>query len=117
MAGGGGLTTALHESDFGLTDVDPDYVVLDEALRRLVAGLGLSGPILRLVVNPLMAVGARDRGARRRGGLAGGGGLTTALHESDFGLTDVDPDYVVLGEALRGLVAGLGLSGPSGGWV
>ncbi|MGP4028188.1 HAD-IIA family hydrolase [Actinomadura sp. 3N407] len=28
----------------------------------------------------------------------GEAGLTTALHESDFVLTDIDPDYVVLGE-------------------
>jgi NagD protein len=28
----------------------------------------------------------------------GEAGLTTALHEADFVLTDIDPDYVVLGE-------------------
>lgn len=68
-------------------------------LQRRLRNTGLDVPVDAIWTSALAT--ARFLDAQRPGGTAyvvGEAGLTTALHGIDYVLTDVDPDYVVLGE-------------------
>ncbi len=68
-------------------------------LSARLAALGLEVPAESIWTSALAT--ARFLADQRPEGAAyviGEAGLTTALHEADYVLTDIDPDYVVLGE-------------------
>lgn len=73
------------------------YTPRDLAARLAAAGLEI--PLNALWTSALAT--ARFLESQRPGGSAfvvGEAGLTTALHDIGYTLTDIDPDYVVLGE-------------------
>lgn len=79
---------------------NPIYTPGDLAYRLRNAGLPV--PPERIFTSA-MATAAFLRSQRPKGTVfaVGESGLTTALHEAGFIITDHDPDYVVLGETLN----------------
>jgi NagD protein len=68
-------------------------------LHARLSRAGLAVPVTSIWTSALATAQFLD--SQRPYGTAyviGEAGLTTALHESDYVLTDIDPDYVVLGE-------------------
>ncbi|WP_188940180.1 HAD-IIA family hydrolase [Nakamurella endophytica] len=83
--------------NFVVVTNNPIYTRRDLRARLLTTGLDI--PEDRIWTSALAT--ARFLHSQRPGGTAyviGEVGLTTALHEAGFVLTDRDPDYVVLGE-------------------
>lgn len=84
-------------TNFAVVTNNPIYTRRD--LRARLAATGLDIPEDRIWTSALATAKFLD--AQRPGGSAyviGEVGLTTALHEAGYVLTDRDPDYVVLGE-------------------
>lgn len=88
------------------TDAELPFLVLTNnsifTQRDLSARLTASGLVIPEETIWTSAMATADFLARQDGGdrayVVGEAGLTTALHEAGFIITDTDPDYVVLGE-------------------
>ncbi len=86
-----------HGTNFVVVTNNPMFTRRDLRARLLVAGLDI--PEDRIWTSALATAKFLD--GQRPGGSAyviGEAGLTTALHENGYILTDREPDYVVLGE-------------------
>jgi len=86
-----------HRANFVVVTNNPIYTRRD--LRARLLGSGLNIPEDRIWTSALATAKFLD--TQRPGGSAfviGEVGLTTAMHEAGYVLTDRDPDYVVLGE-------------------
>jgi len=86
------------DAKFLLLTNNPMYTPRDLAHR--LTSMGLEVPAERIFTSA-MATARFLRGQRGEGGTAfviGEAGLTQAMHEAGFIITDVDPEYVVLGE-------------------
>jgi 5'-nucleotidase len=86
-----------HDTNFLVLTNNSIYTPRD--LRARLLRTGLDVPENRIWTSALAT--AKFLGSQRPNGSAfviGEAGLTTALHEVGYVLTDVDPDYVVLGE-------------------
>ncbi len=86
-----------HRANFVVVTNNPIYTRRD--LRARLLGSGLDIPEERIWTSALATAKFLD--SQRPGGSAfviGEVGLTTAMHEAGYVLTDRDPDYVVLGE-------------------
>jgi len=99
VPGAGAFVAALHDSgrSFLVLTNNSMYTPRDLAARLAVAGLTI--PDESLWTSALAT--ARFLDSQRPGGTAyaiGEAGLTTALHDIGYVLTDRRPDYVVLGE-------------------
>ena len=89
----------LVERDVNFAVVTNNPIFTRRDLRARLLASGLDVPEDRIWTSALAT--AQFLAAQRPGGSAfviGEVGLTTALHEAGFVLTDRDPDYVVLGE-------------------
>jgi len=86
-----------HRANFVVVTNNPIYTRRD--LRARLLGSGLDIPEDRIWTSALATAKFLD--TQRPGGSAfviGEVGLTTAMHEAGYVLTDRDPDYVVLGD-------------------
>ena len=86
------------DAKFLLLTNNPMYTPRDLAHR--LTSMGLEVPAERIFTSA-MATARFLRSQRGDGGTAfviGEAGLTQAMHEAGFIITDVDPEYVVLGE-------------------
>lgn len=90
---------ALARSDRSFLVLTNNSMYTPRDLAARLAAIGLEIPAGALWTSALAT--AKFLGSQRPGGTAfvvGEAGLTTALHDIDYVLTDRDPDYVVLGE-------------------
>jgi NagD protein len=86
-----------HRANFVVVTNNPIYTRRDLRARLLTSGLDI--PEDRIWTSALATAKFLD--SQRPGGSAfviGEVGLTTAMHEAGYVLTDRDPDYVVLGD-------------------
>ncbi|MEU4133990.1 HAD-IIA family hydrolase [Streptomyces wuyuanensis] len=89
----------LRESDKPFLVLTNNSIYTPRDLHARLARMGLDVPIENIWTSALATAKFLDD--QRPGGTAyaiGEAGLTTALHEIGYVLTDQDPDYVVLGE-------------------
>jgi NagD protein len=89
----------LRELDLAFLVLTNNSVYTPRDLSARLRMRGLDVPENAIWTSALAT--ARFLGEQRPGGSAfviGEAGLTTALHEAGFTLTEEDPDYVVLGE-------------------
>ncbi|MBB5780035.1 HAD-IIA family hydrolase [Nonomuraea sp. NPDC051941] len=89
----------LRESDKKFRVLTNNSIYTQRDLSARLAGAGLEVPPESIWTSALATAQFLDD--QRAGGSAyviGEAGLTTALHEVGYVLTDLDPDYVVLGE-------------------
>ena len=99
IPGADGFIQRLQERgiDFLVLTNNPIYTPGDLAHR--LANIGLDVSAERIFTSALAT--ARFLEAQKPAGTAyviGESGLTTAVHEAGYVITDIDPDYVVLGE-------------------
>lgn len=91
--------TALQQRDVPFLVLTNNSIFTRRDLAARLHASGLDVPEERIWTSALAT--ARFLAAQRQGGSAyvvGEAGVTTALHEAGFTLTDRSPDYVVLGE-------------------
>ena len=105
---------ALRERDAPFLVLTNNSIYTRRDLAARLRASGLDVPEERIWTSALAT--ARVLEIQRPGGSAfviGEAGLTTALHESGYTMTDRDPDYVVLGEtrtySFERIISGLGL--------
>jgi NagD protein len=90
---------ALHEGGYRYLVLTNNSIYTPRDLSARLARAGIDVPPEHIWTSALAT--ARFLHGQRPGGSAyviGEAGLTTALHEVGYVLTDADPDYVVLGE-------------------
>ncbi|WP_236751035.1 HAD-IIA family hydrolase [Actinoalloteichus hymeniacidonis] len=99
IAGADQLLAELAEQEIGFMVLTNNSIYTPRDLRARLSANGLEVPEKSIWTSALAT--ARFLDSQRPGGSAyviGEAGLTTALHEVGYVLTDRDPDYVVLGE-------------------
>jgi NagD protein len=99
VAGAAEFIRALADAELSFLVLTNNSIYTPRDLAARLAGVGLEIPVGSLWTSALAT--ARFLDSQRPGGTAfavGEAGLTTALHEIGYTLTDRDPDYVVLGE-------------------
>lgn len=99
VPGAGEFITRLRESGKRFLVLTNNSIYTPRDLSARLRGVGLEVPPEAIWTSALAT--ARFLDDQRPGGSAyviGEAGLTTALHEAGYVLTDTDPDYVVLGE-------------------
>ncbi len=99
ITGADRFVNALRRADLRFLVLTNNSMYTPRDLAARLAAIGLDIPIGALWTSALAT--ARFLDSQRPGGTAhvvGEAGLTTALHEIGYVLTDRDPDYVVLGE-------------------
>jgi NagD protein len=99
IPGADGFVTRLQErgTDFLVLTNNPLYTPGDLAHR--LQNIGLEVPVERIFTSAMAT--ARFLQAQKPEGTAfviGESGLTEAIHEAGYVITELDPDYVVLGE-------------------
>jgi NagD protein len=99
VPGAAEFVAALTRADRSFLVLTNNSIYTPRDLAARLVSLGLDIPVGSLWTSALAT--ARFLDSQRPGGTAfavGEAGLTTALHEIGYTLTDRDPDYVVLGE-------------------
>jgi len=99
IPGGPEFVARLRERDRPFLVLTNNSIYTPRDLRARLAWMGIDVPEDRIWTSAMAT--ARFLADQRPGGTAyvlGEAGLTTALHEAGYILTDNDPDYVVLGE-------------------
>lgn len=89
----------LHEREIPFLVLTNNSIFTPRDLSARLHAAGLEVPEERIWTSALAtATFLAAQGAGKRAFVVGEAGLTTALHEAGFVLTDDDPDFVVLGE-------------------
>ncbi|GAC70631.1 HAD-IIA family hydrolase [Gordonia soli] len=99
IPGADAFLAELREREVPFTVLTNNSIRTPRDLRARLLGIGLDIPEESIWTSALAT--ARFLETQRPGGTAyvvGESGLTTALHEIGYVITDVEPDYVVLGE-------------------
>jgi NagD protein len=99
IAGAQDFVEALKSSGLGFLILTNNSIFTPRALRARLLGSGIDVPEDRIWTSALAT--ARFLDDQRPHGTAyvvGEAGLTNALHEIGYVMTDRDPDYVILGE-------------------
>jgi len=99
IPGADSFIKALQAADLPFLVLTNNSIYTPRDLAARLARTGISLPAERIWTSALATAQFLD--SQRPGGSAfaiGESGLTTALHEVDYVLTERDPDYVVLGE-------------------
>ncbi|MFD3520587.1 HAD-IIA family hydrolase [Streptomyces sp. NPDC058653] len=99
IPGAGDFIKRLRESGKPFLVLTNNSIYTPRDLQARLARMGLAVPVDNIWTSALAT--AKFLAAQRPGGTAyviGEAGLTTALHDIGYILTDQEPDYVVLGE-------------------
>jgi NagD protein len=99
IPGAADFITRLRERELPFLVLTNNSIYTRRDLSDRLAGMGIDVPEDRLWTSAVAAASfLNDQMSGGRAYVIGEAGLTTALHEVGFVLTDVSPDYVVLGE-------------------
>jgi NagD protein len=99
LPGAAGFVKKLRDQDIPFLILTNNSLYVPRDLQMRLAYLGLDVPPQSIFTSALAT--AKFLHTQRPGGRAyviGESGLTTALHDIDYVLTDLEPEYVVLGE-------------------